>query len=642
MCGIYGIALKETAIDVQKAVHSNDSLAHRGPDGAGLVLFGRQAKLPENQPQTYQVWQKQPLTSAFNLVLAHRRLSIIDVESGQQPMSSQDQAIWVTFNGEIYNYKALRKELEGLGHYFQTDHSDTEVIIYAYKQWGVDCLQKFNGMFAFTILDKKQNKLFLARDRFGKKPLYYAHSANRFEFASETKALTIDKNVSYEGLNSYLKFGYLPNGLSIYQEIEKMPPAHAGIFDLNSGQWKLWRYWELPAFCEDVHKSEAELVEELEELFVDAVALRMQSDVPLGVFLSGGIDSSLIVAAAAKSKVRTVQTFTASFPGEAKFDESKYAKQIAAYFKTDHQVLKVPSQSFDALDELMKFMDEPMADSSLMPTFMIAKLAKEKVQVVLGGDGGDEIFAGCPVYLRDILRCKKLAKYPKSMWRLLAGVGKHLPAGVKGRNFLVSMKEGPFLNDVWQTPYFDYHLRKLLLAEKVEKTLAQDLMKPELWKLGVLGDNKDIADRKSRFDMAYYLPEDLMVKIDRASMMNGLELRAPWLDYRIVEFAFKYVPTSVKIRGMNVRWLQKLLVKRMLPANFDDERDQGFCVPLDQWLRKVDDSFYKKYLPFNSSLLNDKFINSLIRGQRAHRTNASRLFALMMLRPSLSDGNANE
>ena len=632
MCGIYGIASRD-AISIEKIVASNDRLSHRGPDGAGLVCFGEQ--IPGERPPGYDVWQARRVASDFRVALAHRRLAIIDLATGQQPMANADANVWITFNGEIYNYKELRQELERLGYHFHTE-SDTEVIIAAYEAWGTDCLSKFNGMFAFAIYDLVQQRIFMARDRAGKKPLYYLGTNDRFEFASESKSLAINGEIDVHNLNFYLKLGFLPDDRSIFRGVKKLPLAHAGVFDLHTSRLKVWQYWQLPHSEHVPHVREESLIDELEGLLVDATRIRLRSDVPLGVFLSGGLDSSLIVAAAARVANEPIKTFTVSFPGDESFDESSHARLIASHFQTDHHVLEAPIQSLDHLKTVLSYMDEPLADSSLLPTFMVSKLAREHVTVVLSGEGGDEIFAGCTMYLRALTRISRLDKFPKSVWWMGNAIAKHLPAGVKGRNFLVSMQNGPKDAEVWGTPYFDVHLRSRLLNDSARKELGQSINEPELWKLSRMRNGEDVVDQRIRYDALTYLSDDLLMKVDRSSMMNSLEARLPWLDYRIVEFLFGRVPTDMKIRENTTRWIQKALGKRMLPKEFQFERKQGFCIPLDDWLRTVDEERFRHYLPYEAEIINRSYIDELVYGVKRGRTNASRLFALMLLKPSLA------
>ena len=423
MCGIYGIAsCAELSID--KLVDLNNRLSHRGPDGAGLVCFGQ--NVPSEPAAGYDVWRSMSTSAEWRVAFAHRRLAIIDLASGQQPMSNAAGSIWITFNGEIYNYKELRVTLERLGAEFRTD-SDTEVIINAYEKWGQGCLDKLNGMFAFAIYDLRQQIIFLARDRVGEKPLFYALTSNGLEFASESKSLSINRDIDIQNLNYFLKLGFLPDDRSIFTGVKKLPLAHCAVYDLATRAIRVSPYWQLPDYDPAQTSSETELVDELEELLVDATRLRLRSDVPLGVFLSGGLDSSLIVAAAARVGTEPVKTFTIFFPEDEEFDESSHAKLISDYFQTDHHVLEAPEKSLEHLKTVMSLMDEPLADSSLLPTYMVSRLAREHVKVVLGGDGGDEIFAGCTMYVRALRHIARFGKVPNSLWGLGAAMAGRLP-----------------------------------------------------------------------------------------------------------------------------------------------------------------------------------------------------------------------
>jgi asparagine synthase (glutamine-hydrolysing) len=628
MCGIYG-NFSDSRVDSNSALAANEALHHRGPDSGGIAVFGG-VRLPTKRPPDYAVWEDVRSDTAPAGILAHRRLSIIDLESGTQPMSTSDGRFWIVFNGEIYNHLELRKSLEALGKTFQSDHSDTEVLLASYAEWGLDCLQKLNGMFAFAILDVEKRSIFFARDRLGQKPIYYRKTRDQFEFASETKALSGEFKINIESLNFYLALGYLPGDRSIFSGVLKLPAAHYGMVDLAADTLTIHEYWTLPSLEEKPNNDPEALLVELESLLLDSVRLRMQSDVPIGVFLSGGLDSSLIVSAAASVSDKAVQTFTVSFPGEGEFDEVEHANRIASFYGTRHTVLEAPKSSLDELSPILEKMDEPLADSSLLPTYLVSRLAKEHVTVVLGGDGGDEVFGGCPEYLR-LLRASSRGKFmPTGLWGLLSNFARTMPPGMKGRNFLWSNKEGPLNAKIWGTPYFDSLLRCRILNNSID---AENLEDPERWKSAALSKSSDPLDKLLRYDLSGYLSEDLMMKVDRASMMSGLEVRAPWLDYRIVEFAFRKLTSPLKISGNQTRWIQRRLGAKRLPSSFALQRDQGFAVPLDLWLRKVEPDRLLALLPKGE--LFRGIAESLIKWQNRGCSNASRIFGLMMLTPAL-------
>ncbi len=646
MCGICGIVkTRGEVVDPGLLTRMRETLSHRGPDDYGCVLLApRQPDGSESRTVSYLEFRDPEdfaagdmSTNRYSVGLAHRRLSIIDLsEAAHQPMSNENGTVWATYNGEIYNYREIGDRLRRLGHVFKSN-SDTEVLIHAYEEWGEECLKYFNGMFAFAIYDSTNRLIFLARDRVGKKPLFYFHDDDSFVFASELKAIvrTVGKQlVDYESVNFYLAFGYIPGAMSILKNVRKLPPAHAAMYDLRENTLRTWQYWRLPYPEEDNERyTETELVDEIEFLLEDAVRLRLVSDVPLGIFLSGGVDSSLITAMAARCSSTPIKTFTISFPGAGKYDESGYARIIADHFKTDHHVLRGNENLLDALKEIVPLIDEPLADSSLLPTYLVSKLTREHVTVALGGDGGDELFGGYTHYRRMLRNKEVLGNVPRPLLRTVAWIAGRLPAGVKGRNMLTSLRGGYLEGNIWGSPYFDSSLRKRLFAGRVLKELDRSLDAPEAWKLSLLSKGCDDIDKNTRLDFLSYLPEDIMTKVDRASMACSLEVRAPLLDYRIVEFAFGKVPSKYKVNKGESRILEKRLAERLLPRELDLSRKQGFSVPLDGWFRKDDGFQLCEILSLDRDL--DIFergvAGKLLRGERLGRNNGARLWALGML-----------
>jgi asparagine synthase (glutamine-hydrolysing) len=418
--------------------------------------------------------------------------------------------------------------------------------------------------------------------------------------------------------------------MCILKGVRKLPPAYAAIYDIEKNTLKTWQYWTLPCPEEDNGKySEAELVDELEYLMEDSVRLRLVSDVPLGIFLSGGIDSSLTAAMAVKCSSTPVKTFTISFPGAGKYDESGYAKIIAGHFKTEHYVLRGNENILDTLEQVTPFIDEPIGDSSLLPTYLLSKLARRHVTVALGGDGGDELFGGYGHYGQALRDKNKLRYIPDSLLRVTAKISGRLPPGIKGRNRLCSLKGGYLEENIWGNPYFDLNLRKKIFSKKTLKDINSIINVPEKWKTDLLSKGFDDIDKLTRLDFSSYLPEDIMTKVDRAGMACSLEVRAPWLDYRIIEFAFRKVPSKYKVSNGETRILQKRLAERLLPKDLDLTRKQGFSVPMDEWFRVfVPSCLNKSNL---NSVLCEEYIDSLIQGHLKGRTNGARLFALMML-----------
>jgi len=611
MCGIIGIASKTNVSLRDWLVAGRDALHHRGPDDAG------------------EWW------SADGCVgLAHRRLSIIDLTpTGHQPMLDATGQICIVFNGEIYNYLELKKELQSLGHAFSST-SDTEVVLAAYQEWGTEFIRHLNGMFAFGIYDQNKRRLFLVRDRAGEKPLFYRLASGSISFASELKALMaapdFPRRLDPEALDCYLAYGYVPGDRCIMQGVNKLPPAHALLFDLESGQSRVWRYWQLPV-CDDAavedQISEDELLVEMEALLEDAVRRQLVADVPVGVLLSGGVDSSLITAMAVRASAN-IRTFTIRFPGYGSYDETEHARLIAKHFGTEHVELEASDVTVDLLPLLARQFDEPMVDSSMIPTYLVSKLVRQHCTVALGGDGGDELFGGYGHYDRLLWLEQWLGCFPQGVRISLARVaGAFLPIGFKGRNWLqglaVDLKKGvPLLASC-----FDQGTRRQLIA-------GQDSWSPvaEAIREGRVPQTADMLQRATRMDFENYLPEDILVKVDRTSMLNSLEVRAPFLDYRIIEFAFGKVPSYLKATPTSRKVLLKKLAARLLPRGFDHQRKQGFSIPLGSWLQNGawKQFFHETLLGSNDTLFNRQYVKGLLHGQARGRANSERLFALVL------------
>lgn len=610
MCGIIGICGKLDQKDFSWLDLASKRLRHRGPDARGT-------------------W----VGSKNNVALGHCRLSIIDTSTNNdQPLVSDDGKLVIIFNGEIYNYIELRSKLKNLGHKFHTN-GDTEVLLAAYQFWGEDCLKHLNGMWAFAIYDQRKGsgheKLFVARDRAGEKPFYYRCHSNRFEFASELKGIYSTDKIDLNALNHYLALGYVPGDLCIASGVKKLPPAHAGIYDFENGKFKTWRYWQLPGFNNRNTSSVTteDLAEQSWNLLNDSVKLRLRSDVPIGVFLSGGMDSSLITAAAAKTSSHRIKTFTVSIPGSS-LDESRYAQLIASAFDTEHHVLPIDNPSLYDLDEFSSFIDEPIADSSIIPTYMISRMTRKYVTVALGGDGGDELYGGYPHYQNALRNQAYLGWLPLSFFKFISKFASTLPAGTKGRNFISSLKKGMSQSSIWGSPYFDIALRKKLLKPEVLAEIGDKIDAPEQRSLLLYQQGLNLIDKLTRMDFQQVLPDDFLVKVDRASMANSLEVRTPFLDYRLIEHAFKEVSIEQKVTLKERRILQNLMAKKYLPKNFKLERKQGFSIPMDTWIRNIPlkDIFSKT----KSDYFNENFIHKLIVGHSQKKTNGSRLFSLIM------------
>lgn len=618
MCGITGY-LSPHPDSLDAFVATRDRLTHRGPDDAGI-------------------WQSPEGT----VRLGHRRLSILDLSpSGHQPMLSACGRFVIVFNGEIYNYLELRHELQGAGYRFQGS-GDTEVILAAFLKWGDACLQRFNGMFALAIWDNGSAdtpaSLFIARDRAGKKPLYFAHQDKTLAFASELKAipLSLRGSIDLQALNHYLALGYVPGSLCIAVGVRKLPPAYAARFHPDLGEMKVWRWWQLPVHAPAAASDVSALVEEAEALLRQSVSLRMRSDVPVGVLLSGGLDSSLVAACAAQSVAHPIKTFTMGLPG-SKLDETPYANIVAQHFSTEHHVLELATPSLDILNELAHLIDEPIADSSLIPAYMVSKLTAQHVKVALGGDGGDELFGGYTDYTTAFSDNAHLGWIPKALFRMSAALAERLPTGVRGRNRISALRGGPYESLIWGSPYFDPVARRRILSPEVVEALGDDFMAPEHFLFNLFQAGKDPVDAMTRTHFGSILPDDFLVKVDRASMAVSLEMRAPFLDKHLIEFAFGQIPSEWKVFGNQGRRLERLLAKKLLPDQLDIDRKQGFSIPLDKWLRNGKGTQFDDLHHNLGSLINESELNSLITGLNAGRANGSRLFALMML--SISTNN---
>jgi asparagine synthase (glutamine-hydrolysing) len=588
-----------------------DAMRHRGPDDQG-------------------VWW----SADGQVGLAHRRLSIIDLsEAGRQPMAGEEGLVQVVFNGEIYNYQALRKELQALGYRFRTA-TDTEVILQAYAAWGTGCLPRLNGMFALAVYDEAKKQLLLARDPAGEKPLFYRHDSGALTFASEVKGLLADPScprvLDVGALDYYLAFGYVPGERCLLQGIRKLPQGHALTFDLSTGVTHAWPYWSLPAASSSA-ESDEELLAELERLLSDSVRLRLVADVPVGVMLSGGIDSSLVAAMAARVSSRRIKTFTISFPGHGTFDEAPYARSVAQHLDTEHVELAAEAASVDLLPELARQYDEPIADSSMVPTYLVSKLIRREATVALGGDGGDELFGG---YFQHswVQQQGRLGDWiPRPARRVTrAAVTRLLPVGTTGRNYLLGLTASNPYNIVQFNVIFDAEARRRLLAPLGAQNLARAA--PEAYKAALCRDRATPLQQATALDFRTYLADDILTKVDRASMLCSLEVRAPFLDARLIDFAFARVPDRLRATGRERKILARRLAARVLPSDLDLTRKQGFALPLAKWFKGDWGRFMEGVLTSSEATLFDRqVIRQLLTGQRVGFSNTQRLFALTMI-----------
>jgi asparagine synthase (glutamine-hydrolysing) len=612
MCGIVGIFSQREPINPSLLDMMRDTMIHRGPDDAGT-------------------W----LSSDGKLGLAHRRLSIIDLSpGGHQPMSDPSGQFTIVFNGEIYNFLELRKELENRGHTFRTQ-SDTEVIIEAYRAWGEDCLTHLNGMFSFCLYDGNKGILFFARDRAGEKPLFYYHVSGKFLFASELKALMADsafpRSLDLEGLNHYLMYGYIPGAKSILKNVHKLPAGHTMTYDMKTDALTIRPYWRLPDHEEEMHTSVDALANELEILLEDAVRRQLIADVPLGILLSGGIDSSLITAIASRVSHKTIKTFNISFPGHKEYDESPYARLVAEHFGTDHTELAAEPATVDLLSDLAKQYDEPLADSSMLPTYLVSRLIRQHATVAVGGDGGDELFGGY-LHYKWIQRQENVRKFlPSTVRNTVAALGKrYIPLGFRGRTYIIGLAGGIMNSVAHVNVFFDDYIRYRLLSPVAEemKTLTS---LSDTYRADYPVPGKSALQKAMAMDFSTYLVDDILVKVDRASMLASLEVRAPFLDYRIIEFAFSKVPDRLRVYGKERKILLRHLAKRLLPAALDINRKQGFAIPISQWLKGSWGAYFEEVLRgIPPALFNKQFVFDLIKSQSQGYANTQRLFCLLI------------
>ena len=614
MCGIVGIASR-TPVDRPGLLEiMRDTMGHRGPDDSGL-------------------WW----SSDSRVGLAHRRLAVLDLSpAGHQPMSDPEGRLWITFNGEIYNHRELRDEL-GCGSEGFRGSSDTETILHAYRCWGDGCLSRLRGMFAFALWDGTRRRLLLARDRCGEKPLFYRlDPRGTVQFASELKALLADpafpREIDREALEHYLAYAFVPGPQCILRGVRKLPPGHALTWSLDTGAVSCQPYWQ-PVIASPAPGGPTaveELADELYALLVDAVRGQLVADVPVGILLSGGLDSSLITATAAAQSRGRLRTFTVAFPGHRRFDESRHARLVADHFGTEHHELAAGEITPELLPRLARQFDEPMGDSSMLPTFLLATLVRDHATVALGGDGGDELFGGYRYYSW-IPRLERMrAVTPAPLRRAVAAVGRALPLGARGRHQLAGFAVDGVPPFAHIDLYFDRAARAQLLrplAPQGEAAAAQ----PEVAKADACP--RDLSPLRGAMvgDFRRYLPDDVLVKVDRASMLASLEVRAPFLDHRVVAFALGEVPDALLARRSHRKILLRRLARRLLPPRFDVARKQGFSVPLARWFGGAWGSFVTGVLTDAEPRLFDRrAVHALLEGQRRGWNNAKRLFALTL------------
>jgi asparagine synthase (glutamine-hydrolysing) len=533
------------------------AMVHRGPDDEGIYL-------------------------GDGVALGMRRLSIIDLDNGHQPISNEDGSVWIVFNGEIYNYKQLRDLLESRGHQLRTS-TDTETIVHLYEDFGARCVEHLRGMFAFAIWDTRQRTMLLARDRLGIKPMYYAAHNGELVFASEVKPLlhydAADRSLSWEAVGHLFTFMATPPDQSIVRGISKLEPARVAIATANHAP-RIERYWDV-AFEPDESASEDVLVERLRERLHDAVVSHQISDVPVGAFLSGGIDSSAVVALMAKPAAGRLKTFSIGF-AEAGFNELAHARAVATRFGTDHYDLVLRPDVVQTVEDLTWYLDEPFGDTSAIPTYMVSKLASEHVKVVLSGDGGDELFAGYDKYVVEA-RERTLERLPRPLRQCAGAIGALLPHGMYGRRFLRHLAlEGTKRYLDASSLFHTDELPRLFRRSALEQLLRHD---PSADALCMPGNGTgDWLSAIQYRDLNRYLPLDILTKVDRMTMAHSLEARPPLLDHPLVEFAAT-IPTRFRLRGGTTKYLFKRAMRGWLPDDIIDRPKHGFAVPLADWFR---------------------------------------------------------
>jgi asparagine synthase (glutamine-hydrolysing) len=616
MCGICGIFEFDRREPIaHEVVHRmNETIIHRGPDDEGVF-------------------------TGPGIGLGFRRLSIIDLAGGHQPLSNEDGSIWVMLNGEIYNYLELRKDLLSKGHKFATK-SDTEAIVHLYEEYGEGCFAKLRGMFAIALWDSKQRKVLLARDRLGKKPLFYAYDGKKILWGSELKALlagdSISREQDTEALYDYFSFGYVPAPKSIYRAVRKLRPGHYLV--VSAQGIKETEYWDL-SFANVQEKSEEEWCERLRHELCEATRVRLMSDVPLGAFLSGGVDSSSIVATMARLMQRPVTTCSIGFE-EEEYNEAQFAREVAEQFHTDHHEEIVHPKAIDVMNKLVWHYDEPFADSSAIPTYYVSAVARKYVTVALGGDGGDENFAGYRRYYLDVME-NRLRKYVpagvrKGVFGPLGDVYPALawaPRFVRGKATFQSLSRSPLEGYFNSVSIFRPGEKPKLFSADFKHALGKYDSYGVLDEHYRRADTPDLLSRIQYVDIKTYLPDDILAKVDRASMAVSLEVRAPLLDHKFMEVA-AMIPSSLKLRGTNGKYIFKKAVEPMLGKANIERKKQGFAVPLDHWFRgELKEMAQETLFGTDDGILDRAFLQKIWKQhQRGTYNRSAHLWTVLMYR----------
>jgi len=618
MCGICGVCFSdERQVDLNILKKMTSTLQHRGPDDEGYY-------------------------TGQGIALGHRRLSIIDLDTGKQPIHNEDKTVYVVFNGEIYNFPEIKKELEEKGHRFYTK-TDTEVLVHLYEEREERCVESLAGMFSFAIWDGKKRKLLLARDRIGIKPLYYAYGGRGLAFASEPKALLklpwIAGELDPQALNHYLSYDFIPAPFCIYADMKKVPPGHQVVY--QNGGLRCESYWDLDLSDRfDVNLDENEICELIWREFCGVVKTHLISDVPLGVLLSGGIDSTSVLAALRYEGVDDVKTFSIGFD-DPSFDESRYFRKAASFFETEHhEEVLAPQKLIEIIPEVASILDEPLADASIMPTYLLSQFTKGYVKVALGGDGGDELFAGYPTY-QALLLSRYYEKLPRIMKSFVEAAVKKLPVAFKNMSFDFRAKK--FIHGIPYPPVERYYIWMGTFPPEEKGELLTARIKSRLETLDsfyVLHDylrDESFSSELGKLlylDTKLYLQDGVLVKVDRASMAHGLEVRVPFLDHRFVELVTG-IPERLKLKGFTTKYLWKRAIKDRIPDEIARRRKKGFGIPIGKWflgelkelmLEMLSDGRLKKQGIFKPAV-----VHKLVSDHLAHRVdNRKKLWNLLI------------
>lgn len=649
MCGITGgvWTRPERALDAPTLRRMVAALRHRGPDDEGFFLAGPGTEpwpsvLPNpSLPSAPPAPDRGGAAPGIGVALGHRRLAIIDISGGRQPLANEDGSIWIVFNGEIYNYRNLRRRLEGTGHRFRTQ-SDTEVIVHLYEAHGLGFVEHLNGMFALALWDARQRQLVLARDRLGERPLVYRVEPGRLLFASELKSLLeipdVPRAMDPQALDAYLTYQYVPHPLSIFRGFAKLPPGHLAVY--RDERLEVRPYWQ-PDFQNEEPRSLADYAAELRDLLTSAVQMRLESEVPLGAFLSGGTDSTIVVGLMQRLLAEPVRTFSIGFPVR-EYDETRYARLVAERFGTDHREFRVHPDAVQILPRLVWHYDEPFADSSAVPTWYVAELTRQHVTVALTGDGGDELFAGYPRY-RAVWLGEKVDRLPRVVRRVLSGRWlQRLPGTGRQRSLLRRLRR--FSEAVAQPPLRRYLEWIAIFRESQRATLySEDFLAvlPDADPLDFLASAAARCSRRDPVtaicltDLLTYLPCDLMTKVDIAAMAHGLETRPPLLDHRVVELAAR-MPLRYKFRFGRGKGVLRHAFADLLPGPIRRRSKMGFGVPLDHWFRGPLAELTRQVLldrrTLGRGLFRPEAVTELVESHIAGRADHSyRLWALLVL-----------